>query len=61
VGPAASSALLNRIVDQQAYMLSADDIFYASAILFIGLTCLIWLARPAQGGAGGAAAASGAH
>jgi DHA2 family multidrug resistance protein len=61
VGPAASSALLNRIVDQQAYMLSADDIFYVSAILFIGLSCLIWLARPAQGGAAGAAAASGAH
>jgi DHA2 family multidrug resistance protein len=57
-----STAYLNRLVDQQAYMLSADDIFYVSALLFIGLTLLIWLARPAPvSGGGGAAAASGAH
>jgi DHA2 family multidrug resistance protein len=53
-------AMLNRIVDAQAFMLSADDIFYASAILFLVLIFLVWLAHPVRG-AGGAAAASGAH
>jgi len=57
-----SYALLNRLVDSQAFMLSANDIFYVSGILFVGLIGLIWLARPPRGGAGGAAAAaSGAH
>jgi DHA2 family multidrug resistance protein len=41
-------------------MLSADDIFYASAILFLGLILLVWLARPLRSGPG-AAAAGGAH
>ncbi|MFM9927902.1 DHA2 family efflux MFS transporter permease subunit [Variovorax sp. H27-G14] len=51
---------MNRIVDQQAYMLATNDIFYASAILFLLLIPLVWLARPQKGGAGGDAAA-GAH
>jgi DHA2 family multidrug resistance protein len=41
-------------------MLSANDIFYASAVLFLGLIFLVWLARPLKSGAAGAAA-SGAH
>jgi DHA2 family multidrug resistance protein len=55
-----SYALLNRLVDEQAFMLSANDIFYASAVLFLGLIFLVWLARPLKSGAAGAAA-SGAH
>ncbi len=55
-----SYGLLNRTVDAQAFMLSANDIFYASAALFIALVAVIWLARPARGGAG-AEAAAGAH
>ncbi|CAA2106876.1 DHA2 family efflux MFS transporter permease subunit [Variovorax paradoxus] len=51
---------INRLVDQQAYMLATNDIFYASAILFLLLIPLVWLARPQKGGAGGDAAA-GAH
>jgi DHA2 family multidrug resistance protein len=51
---------MNRIVDQQAYMLATNDIFYASAILFLLLIPLVWLAKPQKGGAGGDAAA-GAH
>jgi DHA2 family multidrug resistance protein len=51
---------INRIVDQQAYMLATNDIFYASAILFLLLIPLVWLAKPQKGGAGGDAAA-GAH
>ncbi|HEX7864452.1 MAG TPA: DHA2 family efflux MFS transporter permease subunit [Variovorax sp.] len=51
---------INRIVDQQAYMLATNDIFYASAVLFLLLIPLVWLAKPQKGGAGGDAAA-GAH
>src|SRR5882762_994871 len=62
LGVGQSQDLLNRIVDQQAFMVSADDIFYASALLFLALIAVIWLARPARGAVGGAdAAASGAH
>jgi len=60
LAPDQSSALLNRLVDTQAFMLSADDIFYVSGLLFLGLIVLVWLARPTRG-AGGAAQASGAH
>jgi DHA2 family multidrug resistance protein len=39
-------------------MLSANDIFYASAVLFLALVAVIWLARPARGSTG---VAAGAH
>ena len=51
---------LNRMIDQQAFMLASNDVFYASAVLFVFLIPLIWLARPQMGG-GGADAAAGAH
>jgi MFS transporter, DHA2 family, multidrug resistance protein len=41
-------------------MLSANDIFYVSALAFLGLIVLVWVARPIRG-AGAAAAAPGAH
>jgi MFS transporter, DHA2 family, multidrug resistance protein len=50
---------INRMIDAQAFMMSANDVFFASAILFIVLIGVIWLARPVKGGAAGAAA--GAH
>ncbi|MFA5489374.1 MAG: DHA2 family efflux MFS transporter permease subunit [Candidimonas sp.] len=55
-------AQVERLVSQQAYMLAANDIFYVSAIMFLGLIPFVWLASytKAEGGAG-AAAASGAH
>ena len=59
-----SYALMNRLVDQQAFMLSANDIFYVSGVLFLALVALVWFARPqkAAGGDGAAgAAAAGAH
>jgi len=43
-------------VDSQAFMLSANDIFYASALLFLLLVGVIWLARPTSGQAPSAAA-----
>ena len=60
MGTQQSYALVNRLVDGQAFMRSADDIFYVSAIIFIVMIGLVWLARPQMGGAG-AAASSGAH
>ncbi len=59
-----SYAVINRLVDQQAFMLSADDIFYVSGILFLALIVLVWFARPQKAGGGGdgsAEAAAGAH
>jgi MFS transporter, DHA2 family, multidrug resistance protein len=62
LGPDQSYALMNRLVDQQAFMLSADDIFYVSGLLFIALIVLIWFARPEKGGTeGSSGAAAGAH
>jgi DHA2 family multidrug resistance protein len=52
--------VVNRLVDAQAFMLSANDIFYVSAIAFLALIFLIWLAHPVRG-RNAAAAASGAH
>jgi DHA2 family multidrug resistance protein len=60
LGQDQSYALINRLVDAQAVMLSANDIFYVSGLLFLALIALVWFARPLRGGAGGAAA-SGAH
>jgi DHA2 family multidrug resistance protein len=62
MGTDQSYAVINRLVDQQAFMLSADDIFYVSGLLFLALIVLIWFARPIRGGGGGGAeAAAGAH
>ncbi|HXZ49795.1 MAG TPA: DHA2 family efflux MFS transporter permease subunit [Usitatibacter sp.] len=55
-----SVALLNRLIDQQASLLSANDVFYGSAILFASLIAVVWLTHPVHGKAGGAEAA-GAH
>ena len=43
-------AQLNRIVDQQAFMLAANDVFYASSMIFVLLIPLVWLARPVRKG-----------
>jgi MFS transporter, DHA2 family, multidrug resistance protein len=53
-------ALLNRIVDQQAFTMAAADIFWISAVLFLVLIPLVWLSHPLRGAAAGDAAA-GAH
>ena len=58
---AQSLAMLDRMVNAQAYVLSADDIFYASAVIFLLLIPLLWLTRPPRGDAHGDAEAAGAH
>lgn len=60
-------AQINRLIDQQAFTRAADDVFLASAFIFVGLISVIWLTkRPAQWGAttassSAAADAGGAH
>jgi DHA2 family multidrug resistance protein len=53
-----SLTYLNRLVDQQAFMLSASDIFAASAALFLALIVIVWMAKPVTGAA---TDAGGAH
>jgi DHA2 family multidrug resistance protein len=61
-GLGATQALANvdRIIEAQAYVLSADDVFYAGAVIFICLIPLLWIASP-QRGAAKPAEAGGAH
>jgi DHA2 family multidrug resistance protein len=55
-------AQINRMVDQQSFMLAANDIFYVSAALFLAMIPLVWLSHPQRAGATGATdAAAGAH
>ena len=59
VRPAAAAGLtaeqalaqINRLVDQQAFMLAANDIFCVSALLFLVLIPLVWLTRPQKASA----------
>jgi DHA2 family multidrug resistance protein len=46
-------ALINRTLDQQAYTMAVTDLFYVSALLFLALIAVVWLARPGPGAAAG--------
>jgi DHA2 family multidrug resistance protein len=59
VSPSTSNALFDFTVNTQAAMMGLNDIFYASAIIFVLIIPLIWITRPSRGGGG--ADASGAH
>jgi len=61
LSPEQAQAVLNRLVDQQAYTMAATDLFYLSALLFLGLIGLVWLAQPRAGAGAAAADAGGAH
>ena len=54
-------ASVDRLVNQQAYMLAANDVFYASALIFLALIPLVYLTRYNRAPATGADAAAGAH
>jgi DHA2 family multidrug resistance protein len=43
-----AAAWVNRLIDQQAFTRAADDIFLGSAVLFVALIALVWLARPTR-------------
>ena len=53
-----AAAQVNRLIDQQAFTRAADDVFLASAGLFLLLIPLIWLAKVKKGAA---AVDAGAH
>lgn len=59
--PDQALAQIERLTNQQAFMLAANDIFYGSALLFLALIPLVWLAQPPKAGAGASDAAAGAH
>ena len=56
----AALAVINRMVDTQAFTLAVDDVFLGAAVLFLLLIPLIWLTRPEKS-AGASDAAAGAH
>ncbi|HXS52137.1 MAG TPA: DHA2 family efflux MFS transporter permease subunit [Usitatibacter sp.] len=58
--PEQSHGVLNQMINLQASLMSATDIFRASAYLFAGLILVVWLTRPVHG-AGSGAEAAGAH
>ena len=64
LSPEQALAQVNRLVDQQAFMLAANDVFFGSAMIFLLLIPIVWFSRPLAGGTGGSAgadAAAGAH
>ncbi len=57
---AQSASVINNLINEQAFTMSAADIFYASAILFLVLIGLVWFARPKRAAADSSVTA-GAH
>ena len=52
-------ALMNRMIDQQAFTMAATDLFWLSSMLFVALVALVWFSAPAKAAAG--ALEGGAH
>ena len=52
---------ISRLIDRQAFTRSANDVFLYSAVLFVCMVPLVWLARPTPMTAGSAVDAGGAH
>jgi DHA2 family multidrug resistance protein len=46
--PAQSMATINRMIDQQAYTLAVNDLFFLSGVLFVVLLVFVWAAQPAK-------------
>ena len=60
--PQQALEMVNRLIGQQAATLAANDVFFASSILFLLLIPLVWITqRPAAMGKAAAEAAAGAH
>jgi MFS transporter, DHA2 family, multidrug resistance protein len=55
--PEQAAAVVNRLLDQQAYTMAVTDVFYLSAALFVVLIGVVWLTRPVRVSATG----GGAH
>jgi DHA2 family multidrug resistance protein len=51
LSPLAADAALNRTINSQAYLMGANDIFWASGWICLALIAMVWLCRrPAVGG-----------
>ncbi|KAF1029981.1 MAG: Multidrug export protein EmrB [Burkholderia plantarii] len=62
VGRDTAHAIFNLSVDGQASVMGLNDVFYATAVIFIVIIPLIWITKPSRAGKGGGAAdAGGAH
>jgi len=44
--PAQSLAMIDRMINVQAYVLAADDIFYVSTVIFVLMIPLLWFTHP---------------
>jgi len=53
-----SLAMINRLIDQQAFTMAATDLFYLSSVLFVLMISVVWLTKPKMGAAAGG---GGAH
>jgi DHA2 family multidrug resistance protein len=53
----AAQASIARTMTGQAYLLAADDIFWASGWICVALIGMVWLCRKAKSGGGAAPAA----
>lgn len=60
ISESSARALFDHILTAQAAMMGLDDIFQASAIIFLVIIPLIWITRSTKGGVGGGMA-SAAH
>lgn len=53
--------MIDKLIDTQAFTLSALDVFWGSAGIFVALMFMVWLSHPQKSGGGSAEAAAGAH
>jgi DHA2 family multidrug resistance protein len=44
-----ADAVINRSIDAEAHLLAVNDVFWVSAVLFVLMIGVIWLATPAKG------------
>ena len=49
---------INAMIDRQAFTLAADELFYVSAVIYLLLIPLVWLARPLRHGSAAGAVRS---
>jgi len=61
MSPEQAMASVNNLITGQALTMSAVDIFYGSAVVFLVLIAMVWFARPGKRGAGAPVDAGGAH
>ncbi|MGD9945501.1 MAG: DHA2 family efflux MFS transporter permease subunit [Burkholderiaceae bacterium] len=59
--PTQSLAAIDRMIEQQAHTMAANDVFLVSSILFLGLAGFVWLTKPEGAAGGGPGAAGGVH